>query len=65
VERSSDQVIKPVNVGALKKWVGQVPKDVEEDLAEIAPMMKVFGYDPSDRDPNYGEPEPQVAKNTV
>ncbi|CAG0924674.1 unnamed protein product, partial [Notodromas monacha] len=62
VERSSDQVIKPVNLGALTKWVGHVPKEVEAELGEIAPMMKVFGYDPSDPNPKYGEPDPDVAK---
>ncbi|MCL4129667.1 UNVERIFIED_CONTAM: hypothetical protein GTU68_007985, partial [Idotea baltica] len=38
VERSSDQVIKPVNLDALSKWVGQFPQDVVDEMAEIAPM---------------------------
>uniref|UniRef100_A0A672IGD9 Protein-tyrosine sulfotransferase n=1 Tax=Salarias fasciatus TaxID=181472 RepID=A0A672IGD9_SALFA len=37
VERSTDQVIKPVNVEALSKWVGKIPADVVRDMAVIAP----------------------------
>ena len=43
VERSSDQVIKPVNLEALSKWVGHIPDDVIEDMASIAPMLAHFG----------------------
>ena len=43
VERSSDQVIKPVNLEALSKWVGHIPDDVLEDMASIAPMLAHFG----------------------
>ena len=43
VERSSDQVIKPVNLEALSKWVGHIPDDVIEDMANIAPMLAHFG----------------------
>lgn len=64
VERSSDQVIKPVNVEALTKWVGQIPKDVLADMAEIAPMLAKLGYDPSANPPNYGSPDAFVADNT-
>lgn len=64
VERSSDQVIKPVNVEALTKWVGQIPKDVLADMAEIAPMLAKLGYDPSAESPNYGSPDAFVADNT-
>lgn len=46
VERSSDQVIKPVNLEALSKWVGKIPDDVVRDMADIAPMLSVLGYDP-------------------
>lgn len=46
VERSSDQVIKPVNLEALSKWVGKIPEDVVRDMADIAPMLSVLGYDP-------------------
>ncbi|KAG8335794.1 protein-tyrosine sulfotransferase-like [Homalodisca vitripennis] len=64
VERSSDQVIKPVNVEALTKWVGQIPKDVVADMAEIAPMLAKLGYDPNGNPPNYGSPDAFVADNT-
>lgn len=55
VERSSDQVIKPVNLEALTKWVGQIPDDVVRDMADIAPMLSVLGYDPYSNPPEYGK----------
>ncbi|EFA09909.1 protein-tyrosine sulfotransferase [Tribolium castaneum] len=64
VERSSDQVIKPVNLEALTKWVGSIPDDVVKDMAEIAPMLSVLGYDPYANPPNYGRPDDVVATNT-
>ncbi|KAJ8955124.1 hypothetical protein NQ318_009017 [Aromia moschata] len=56
VERSSDQVIKPVNLEALTKWVGNIPEEVVRDMADIAPMLSVLGYDPYANPPNYGKP---------
>lgn len=53
VERSSDQVVRPVNLDALDKWVGQVPADVRADMAELAPMLSVLGYDPWANPPRY------------
>lgn len=64
VERSSDQVIKPVNLDALSKWVGHIPNDVVEEMGEIAPMLKHFGYDPEGNPPNYGKPDKFVVDNT-
>ncbi|XP_067008739.1 protein-tyrosine sulfotransferase [Anabrus simplex] len=64
VERSSDQVIKPVNLEALTKWVGKIPEDVVRDMAEIAPMLSVLGYDPYANPPAYGSPDSAVADNT-
>lgn len=43
VERSSDQVIKPVNLEALTKWVGNIPEDVVHDMANLAPMLSILG----------------------
>ncbi|XP_037091992.1 protein-tyrosine sulfotransferase-like isoform X2 [Pollicipes pollicipes] len=65
VERSSDQVIKPVNVDALTKWVGSFPEDVVRDMAELAPMLKTLGYDPHANPPDYGRPDPEVDRNTL
>ncbi|ODN04928.1 Protein-tyrosine sulfotransferase [Orchesella cincta] len=48
VERSSDQVVKPVNVEALTKWVGAIPDDVVRDMETIAPMLSNLGYSPKD-----------------
>ncbi|XP_051175710.1 protein-tyrosine sulfotransferase [Leptopilina boulardi] len=64
VERSSDQVIKPVNLEALTKWVGHIPKDVVDEMANIAPMLSVLGYDPYANPPNYGAPDKIVSDNT-
>ncbi|RXG55715.1 E3 ubiquitin-protein ligase Su(dx) [Armadillidium vulgare] len=65
VERSSDQVIKPVYLDALTKWVGQIPSDVVEDMAKVAPMLAVLGYDPLANPPSYGKPDAMVANNTL
>ncbi|XP_012946345.1 protein-tyrosine sulfotransferase 1 [Aplysia californica] len=64
-EKSTDQVIKPVNVDALSKWVGSIPDDVVRDMESIAPMLRTLGYDPKANPPNYGKPDPEVADNTI
>ncbi|KAG8224350.1 hypothetical protein J437_LFUL004306 [Ladona fulva] len=64
VERSSDQVIRPVNLDALAKWVGHIPEDVVKDMPHLAPMLSVLGYDPHANPPAYGAPDPIVADNT-
>ena len=63
-EKSSDQVIKPVNVESLYSWVGKIPEHVIEELDEIAPMMKTLGYDTSVSIPNYGKVDKLVEENT-
>ncbi|KAH7731332.1 Protein TPST-1 [Aphelenchoides avenae] len=63
-ERSSDQVVKPVNLDALSKWVGKIPKDVVADMENVAPMLRVLGYDPNANPPNYGKPDDAVLRNT-
>lgn len=65
MERSSDQVIKPVNLEALTKWVDNIPEDVVRDMAEIAPMLSVLGYDPYANPPNYGKPDDQVSSYCI
>ncbi|XP_059141802.1 protein-tyrosine sulfotransferase 1-like isoform X2 [Physella acuta] len=64
-EKSTDQVIKPVNIEALSKWVGAIPEDVVKDMESIAPMLRTLGYDPNANPPNYGQPDPDVADNTI
>ncbi|XP_028827783.1 LOW QUALITY PROTEIN: protein-tyrosine sulfotransferase 2 [Denticeps clupeoides] len=64
VERSTDQVIKPVNLEALTRWVGQIPADVLAEMDIIAPMLKRLGYDPNANPPDYGQPDPEVVNNT-
>ncbi|RWS08996.1 protein-tyrosine sulfotransferase 2-like protein [Dinothrombium tinctorium] len=63
LERSTDQVIKPVNIEALSKWVGQFPPDVIQDMPMIAPMLTVLGYDPNANPPDYGKPDSMVLQN--
>uniref|UniRef100_A0A146YY64 Protein-tyrosine sulfotransferase n=1 Tax=Fundulus heteroclitus TaxID=8078 RepID=A0A146YY64_FUNHE len=61
VERSTDQVMKPVNTEALSKWVGNIPPDVINDMAEIAPMLARLGYDPHANPPDYTKLEPMAS----
>ena len=63
-ERSSDQIVKPVNVEALTQWVGTFPQDVLKDMDSIAPMLQEFGYNPFQNPPNYGVPDMEVFNNT-
>ncbi|CAG2100710.1 unnamed protein product [Medioppia subpectinata] len=63
LERSTDQVIKPINIEALSKWVGQIPDDVVRDMGSIAPMLSVLGYDPTANPPNYGTADTLVEQN--
>ncbi|KAJ6656574.1 hypothetical protein lerEdw1_003461 [Lerista edwardsae] len=64
IERSTDQVIKPVNMEALTKWLGHIPPDVLQDMGHIAPMLARLGYDPYANPPKYGSPDPLVVNNT-
>ncbi|XP_013873132.1 protein-tyrosine sulfotransferase 1 [Austrofundulus limnaeus] len=61
VERSTDQVMNPVNTEALSKWVGNIPADVLSDMAEIAPMLARLGYDPHANPPDYRKLQPLVS----
>ncbi|CAN7985140.1 unnamed protein product, partial [Ixodes hexagonus] len=65
LERSTDQVIKPINLGALSKWVGHIPQDVVRDMAKVAPMLAQLGYDPTANPPDYGQPDSFVLNNTL
>ncbi|XP_003740938.1 protein-tyrosine sulfotransferase 1 [Galendromus occidentalis] len=65
LERSTDQVIKPINIEALSKWVGAIPQDVVRDMAEVAPMLEFLGYDPKANPPDYGKPDSFVMNNTA
>ncbi|XP_053325431.1 protein-tyrosine sulfotransferase 2 [Spea bombifrons] len=63
-EKSTDQVMKPVNLEALSKWVGKLPVDIVEDMPRIAPMLVRLGYDPFANPPKYGSPDAMVVNNT-
>lgn len=58
-------MIKPVNLEALSKWVGHIPDDVVRDMADIAPMLSVLGYDPYANPPDYGKADSWVKDNTL
>jgi len=60
VEKSTDQVVKPLYTDSLKSWVGHIPEDVEKDMTKIAPMLKTLGYDGASSDPFYGKPDQEV-----
>lgn len=65
IERSTDQVVKPINLEALTKWVNAVPEDVRRDIHTIAPMLSKLGYDPDAYPPNYGQADKVVQDNTL
>ncbi|KAK6058625.1 hypothetical protein COOONC_03802 [Cooperia oncophora] len=44
MERSSDQMVEPVNTDALSKWVGEIPEDVVKEMETIAPMLRRLGF---------------------
>jgi protein-tyrosine sulfotransferase len=62
-EHSSDQVIKPINLEALTKWIGHVPMDVKPELDKLAPMLKKLGYDTQSEIPTYGVADQLVLDN--
>ncbi|CAF2604629.1 unnamed protein product [Rotaria sp. Silwood2] len=62
-EHSSDQVIKPINLEALTKWIGHIPNDVKQELDILAPMLKKLGYDTKSEVPSYGNADPLVLEN--
>lgn len=63
-ERSSDQVVKPINIAALTQWVGTFPTHLVESMGQVAPMLARLGYDPDENPPLYGEPDDEVWKQT-
>jgi len=65
VEKSTDQVIKPVNLEALGRWADSVPADVRRDIHKIAPMLSRLGYDADSYPPSYGQADALVANNTL
>lgn len=56
-------MIKPINPEALTSWVGKVPASVLERADTLAPMLKILGYDPRARRPNYGKVDQFVKEN--
>ena len=63
-EKSSSQIVQPINIDALNTWVGFYDQEVLNNMDAIAPMLRKMGYNPEDHDPAYGIPDSQVLKNT-
>lgn len=47
IEKSTDQVIKPVNIEALSKWTGAIPDDVLKDMEDIGEHMLIVIKSPT------------------
>lgn len=62
LEKSTDQVQRPLYLDALSSWYGKIPEDVEKDMAKIAPMLSKLGYDPYNPRPSYGKPDEFIQK---
>lgn len=62
LEKSTDQVQRPLYLDALTSWFGHIPEDVERDMAKIAPMLSKLGYDPYNPRPSFGEPDEFIKK---
>ena len=62
-EKSSDQVIKPINLEPLNSWVGKIPKHLLDQMDSIAPMLRTLGYNPYANPPNYGDADQKVKEN--
>nr|KAG5707045.1 hypothetical protein BaRGS_019650 [Batillaria attramentaria] len=65
VEKSTDQVIRPVYLDSLAAWVGKIPNKAVQKMDKLAPMLKVLGYDPWANPPNYTHPPDGVADNSL
>jgi protein-tyrosine sulfotransferase len=64
-EKSSDQVIKPINLFGLSQWFGKIPNEILDKIDAIAPMLSFLGYDTKSKTPNYGEPDEKVKNNSL
>ncbi|CAK9291920.1 unnamed protein product [Gordionus sp. m RMFG-2023] len=62
LERSSDQVIRPINTEALYRWMDSFPLEIFNQAKEIAPMLITLNYS-TEGFPYYGEPDTLVIKN--
>jgi protein-tyrosine sulfotransferase len=52
-EISTDQVTKGINLEGLNNWAGNIPEDILKSLDELAPMLKILGYDTKANPPDY------------
>lgn len=65
MERSTDQVIKPISPDSLYKWIPHIPKDVDAKIQSIAPMLKVLGYEFDSSRVHYGDADQFVLNNSL
>jgi protein-tyrosine sulfotransferase len=64
-EKSSDQVVKPINLEGLDLWFDKIPEDILNDIDLLAPMLKKLGYDTKSKKPNYGDADQKIRDNTL
>ena len=64
-EKSSDQVVKPINLEGLDLWFDKIPDFILNDIDFLAPMLKTLGYDTKSKRPNYGEADQIIRDNTL
>jgi len=55
MERSSDQIVKPIYSSAMDEWVGTYSPDVLRRMHKIAPNLAKWGYDPFANPPDYSK----------
>ena len=60
MEKSTDQVVKPVYNDSLKPWVGFFDNKTLARLSLDAPMLAEIGYSSRIHDPKYEEPDKEV-----
>lgn len=64
--------MRPINQDSLDKWVEEIPRKLRVNIAQLASMLTVLGYDPKAYPPRYEElrtfdliTEPPEPKATV
>ena len=53
MEFSADQVMQPINANALSSWVENIPANMVDKIAELAPMLRTLGYNSDSQIANY------------
>lgn len=56
MEKSSDQIIRPIHTDALSSWVGKIPREVSKEIDILAPMLAELGYNSDISQADYSVP---------